>query len=845
MAEQGYRKVLEIDPQRADVWHLLGVLVSQLGEHEKAVDHLERAVRLQPEAGAFHTNLGVVYEKSGHSGKAVSSYRRALELDPESAGANNYLANALKAQGKLEEAAQYCRTAIRLNPAFAEAHNNLGSVLMAQGRIDKAVTSYRKAIEVGPEHAGAHNNLGLALMSLGELDPAVASFRKAVAINPKLAELHDNLGAALHKAGLIEEASQSISRALELKPDLEKAHVNLGNILRTQDKPAKAAACFQRALELDPRCAGARTGLAGAFRQQGRLEEAEPHYREALRLDPDSIDIRNDLGVTLHRQGKIEAAAECYRRITELRPGFAEAHNNLGALMLQLRRLPEAERHFREAVRHRDDFAEAWVNLGNALHDQGKHDEAAASYLRAVESDPDSLPALSQLVHERKHLCLWDELDNLVGKIISSVEAGTHGALPFNFINLPTSPEQQLRCAQLHSLPISERAIYLQSRLDFPFIRESRPGIRLGYLSADFRAHAISWLIGELIEKHDRDRFEVIGYSYGPDDGSATRHRIEKAFDRFVDIRDLSPADAARRIHDDGVDIAVDLSGYLPRAREAIMALRPAPVQVSFLGLTTTMGCDWIDYIIVDDFVVPPGREGCFTEKIVTLPDTYLVTDTKREVSSTTPTRQDCGLPGDGMIFCSFNQLHKITPDIFEVWMNLLKSNDRIVLWLWESNRFAPENLRREAASRGVDPSRIVFAPDLPQEEHLARYRLADLVLDTFPYNGHTTTADALWLGCPVLTCAGETFASRVAGSVLRAAGLPELITGSLEEYQHLALELANNPDRLVSYRQQLEEHRDTMALFDCGRFAGHIEQAFGRMWELHQSGKPPEGFSC
>jgi predicted O-linked N-acetylglucosamine transferase (SPINDLY family) len=374
--------------------------------------------------------------------------------------------------------------------------------------------------------------------------------------------------------------------------------------------------------------------------------------------------------------------------------------------------------------------------------------------------------------------------------------------------------------------------------------RQSRSRITLGYLSADFHAHATAYLIAELFEKHDRERFAVVGYSYGPDDGSSTRRRLVKALDRFVELKDVSFGDSAQRIAADGVDILVDLKGYTGNARTQILALRPAPIQVNYLGYPGTMGAPFMDYILVDDFIVPLEQQPFFTEKLVHLPGCYQVNDGQRAISPHTPSRAACALPEEGFVFCSFNNNYKITPEMFGVWMELMKAVPGSVLWLLEGNRFAPANLRREAESRGVAAQRLVFAPRRSLADHLARYRLADLFLDTFPCNAHTTASDALWVGCPVLTLAGQTFVSRVAGSLLRSLGLPELITTSLDEYFDVALRLARDANWLAELRVRLAANRTTSRLFDAEQFARDLEQAYVTMWQIHMAGDKPHAFA-
>jgi len=372
----------------------------------------------------------------------------------------------------------------------------------------------------------------------------------------------------------------------------------------------------------------------------------------------------------------------------------------------------------------------------------------------------------------------------------------------------------------------------------------SRKKLRLGYLSGKLHVHPGAHLLVGLVEHHDRERFELIAYGFDRDDGSALRRRLVSAFDRFVDIYEMREQDAARLIHADAVDVLVDLHGFTPDGRAKILAYRPAPLQVNYLGYPGTMGADFIDYIIADRFVIPPDQQSFFSEQIVYLPDCYQCNDDKREIAEHTPSRADCGLPEKGFVFCCFNGTYKIAPDFFDIWMRLLRALPGSVLWLFEANKLVRANLEREAKARGVAPERLVFAPRLPQAEHLARHRLADLFLDTLPYNAHTTTSDALWAGLPVLTCTGDTFAGRVAGSLLRAIGLDELITASPREYEALALQLARDPERLARLRARLMQNRRTHPLFDTERYTRHLEAAYLRMHELRKSGQPPAGFS-
>jgi protein O-GlcNAc transferase len=409
---------------------------------------------------------------------------------------------------------------------------------------------------------------------------------------------------------------------------------------------------------------------------------------------------------------------------------------------------------------------------------------------------------------------------------------------PFVFLSTPGTAAQQLVTSQTWSAKLPRGQAFSHSA-------PRRPGrIRIGYLSADFRKHATAFLMAELFERHNRDRFEIYAYSYGYDDHSDVRQRLINAFDHFVEFRSTPLKESAQRIFEDDIDILIDLKGYTGGVRTEILVDRPAPIQVNYVGYPGTMGADFIDYIIGDPFVTPMEHQANYSEKIVQLPGSYQPNDTKRPISDKPFTRAQFGLPEQGFVFCSFNGAYKISPTFFAVWMRLLNATPGSVLWMLATNSIVEANLRREAAAHGVAPERLIFTPGLDNPEHLARHRFADLFVDTAPINAHTTASDALWAGLPVVTCAGEPFASRVAGSLLRAVGLPELITTRIEDYEALALQLAANPDRLREFRDRLARNRLSSPLFDIGSYTRALESAYQRMFDIRQAGQPPQAFA-
>lgn len=714
--------------------------------------------------------------------------------------------------GNLQQAERYYRQALAVDPRQVDALHMLGLLAYQGGHNEAARELITQALQVKPDFAEAHHNLGTVLHELGRLAEAVESWRQAIRLKPSLAEAFSNLGLALMELGRLDEACASLRQAVLLKPASAEAHCNLGNVLD----------------------------------QQGQLTEAVACFRQAVLLKPDYADAYSNLGATLHMLGQLnEATAACLLAV-RLRPDSALAHNNLGLVLTEQKKLDEAITSYRTAVDVKPDFADAHYNLGKTVWDRADIAGAITSFRRASELKPQDVSMLGALVHALQHACQWDGLQSLVDRVIAAVDdpAGQGSGLPlspFSFLGLPTptTAMQQLRCTR------SWVARQQPPPLHFTHTPRGNASVQqrrltVGYLSTDFHEHAVAYLVVELFERHNRERFRTIGYSYGPDDGSPLRRRICAAFDDFVDIAACSPADSAARIQADGVDILVDLTGYTRDSRPRILAARPAPIQVNYLGYPGTMAAPFLDYILVDQFIVPPDQEPFFTEKLVHLPGCYQVNDSQCPISPRTPSREECGLPGQGFVFCCFNNTYKITPAMFGIWMELLQAVPDSVLWLLEANALVSVNLRREAAARGVDPGRLVFALRAPLAEHLARHQLADLALDCFPYCGHATTSVSLWAGCPVLTLAGQTMVSRVAGSLLHTIGLPELVTDSFEAYRSAALRLARDPQVLTVLRRRLADNRATCGLFDASRFARKVERAYEMMWDNYATGQLP-----
>ncbi|MBW0004110.1 MAG: tetratricopeptide repeat protein [Hyphomicrobiales bacterium] len=645
---------------------------------------------------------------------------------------------------------------------------------------------------------------------------------------------------SLYRLKRFSEALESFDRALALAPDHVETLTNRGAVLHELKRPEEALASFDEALAIDPRHLGALMNRAITLKELGRLDEALSSYERALTVDPANADAISNRGSVLFALNRPEEALASYDRALALAPGHARAWNNRGAVLHELNRTQEALESYGRALAIEPNSATMLFNRGALLMSLYRCEEALVDCEKALAVAPDHPHAFGEAANAAMRVCDWPRTERYGPGLKKHVIDGTSVINPLAFITYFDDAALQLRCSRTY---LKDKIPKLPSPIH-EGRRRAAAKTRIAYLSADFHGHATSFLMADLFESHDRDRFEVFGISFGLDDGSQTRRRIIKAFDHFRDVRDLDDLEVAKLLSELEIDIAVDLKGYTQHARFGVFAHRPAPIQVSYLGFPGTTGADFIDYVIADEIVLPFDQQPFWSEKIVHLPDCYQANDRNRQIAERTPTRSECGLPERGFVFCSFNNSYKITPVFFDIWMRLLAKVEGSVLWLLRDNSAAERHLRREAASRGIGPERLIFAERLPLAEHLARHRLADLFLDTLPVNAHTTASDALWAGLPVLTCLGKSFVARVAASLLNAVGLPELVTLSLDEYEALALKLAREPALLRGYRKRLEKGRSTAPLFDTDRFRRHLERAYETMLDIHDRGEEPRGFA-
>jgi predicted O-linked N-acetylglucosamine transferase (SPINDLY family) len=671
----------------------------------------------------------------------------------------------------------------------------------------------------------------------GEFQQAEAICLKLLTINPSNSEALHLLGALFLEKGSNEDALEILSLAIEIDPNVASYHSNRGLALKELNLLNEAVESFDKAIALNPAYAEAYSNRGAALRRLKLLFDAVASCEKAIELNPSLVEAYSNLGLALQALNKLNDAVLYFDKAISLQPNYAQAYSNRGNALQELKQFDAALASYEKAIKLRPDFAEVYFNRGIALKELKDLDSAIASFDKALSLNTEYKYLLGIRQHQKMLVCDWKDFESNVLELNQKISMNLKVASSFHVIGLPVSLSSQRQIAETwtedkHPFNSSLGQITKQSK---------HSKIRLGYYSADFHNHATAYLMAELFERHDKEKFELIAFSFGPETKDEMRTRLSQSFDHFIDVTNLSDVEVALLSRELGIDIAIDLKGVTLDYRLGIFSYRAAPIQVSYLGYPGTLGTDYIDYLIADKTLIPQQSQQHYSEKIVYLPNSYQVNDRHRVIAPTQFTKQELGLPEDAFVFCCFNNNFKITPDIFDSWVRILKAVEGSVLWLFHENSSAAMNLQNEAAYRGLDPARLVFAGRMDLPEHLARHKAADLFLDTTPCNAHTTASDALWAGLPLLTCMGETFASRVAASLLNAIGLPELITEAQADYEALAIDLAKNPNKLKALKEKLERNRLTMPLFDTALFTGHIEAAYEQMYERYQADLNPE----
>jgi len=774
----------------------------QTGQLDSLARHAADCTVRWPASGPVWHLLGLAYLNLGRPGEAIAPLSRASKLIPKDAQILEQLAIALMQANRLQEAYRSFERCLALAPNQPGLLINMAHLANEQGQHGAAERHCQRALRLTPGQPEALFNLGKALRGLGRPQEAIAALRQTAAQAPDSPQAQNDVGLQLQELGATADAQECFRKAIALAPGYARAHSNLGRLLEQQGQTDEALAAFRRAAALEPELPAAHANLGSLLNALRQFGEGESACRQAIRLDP----------------------------------GFAVGYSNLANALLGQRRYSEAETAYRQALDIAPEAADSCNNLGNLLQELKRYDEAAACYRRVANDDGS---ALGNAYHCAAQLCDWtrraqDEatLRALLGKETSCIG-------PFGLLAMPgeDAPAVQ-RCAGWLYANQHFRTALAQAPLVSPSRHPEHERLRIGYLSADFHGHATMHLLGGVLAAHDRSRFAIHLYSYGPNFRDTERQRALSASEIFRDLGPLSDAAAAAQIAADGIDILVDLKGYTQDARLGISALRPAPLIVSWLGYPGTLGDERLaDYIIGDPVVTPPEDAANFSETLALLPHCYQPNDRQREIGPR-PSRRAAGLPETGFVFCSFNQSYKFNPEVFDLWCRLLASVPDSVLWLLQpSAPAAMHNLRREAEARGVVPARLIFAEQQTPAAHLGRLQLADLALDTSPYGSHTTGSDALWAGVPLLTKIGDTFASRVGASLLYAVGLPELVTADWEQYLALAQTLVRQPDKLAALRHKLSTQRLSAPLFDTEAFSRDLERLYQQLWSQHGKG--------
>ena len=774
-------------PRNPEALLLRGIAALMQGAHAQAAQDLQQAKAAAPRDGAILEHLGLAQLNLGAYAEAETVLRQASGLPGAPASVWMRLGLAILHQGRAAEAVPLLREAVARAPGHPDCLLSLGRGLAAAGDTVAAAACFADALRAAPGHPDALFNLGVLHLETGELDAAARRFAETLAVEPRHVEAMINLAVVLDRQNRSVEAENQLERALAIAPGHPHAHSTLGQMHLARGMPAAAREAFAVALAADPALAVALEGMGAACRAGGRHGEAAHWYSKLVAQNPDDAAARIGLADSLLQTGKVEEAEAMARHALQLDPLQTSAYGTLALLHIV----------------------------------RGALDDAIAVLEQGIEKTGDAL-LLATLSQQARHMCdwprwraAWARLEPLITG--SQSNCGT----PFPLLGENLDRLQLLdytrRWARQRFGPAAD-AVTPMPPHDPPNAR-----LRIGYFSSDFQDHPAAYLIAEVFELHDRSRFEVYAYSYGPASDSPMRHRLRAAVDHFIDIAWETDDAVVERIRSDRIDILIDLKGYTLGDRLAVMARRPSPVQVTFMGYTGTTGVKFIDYLIADPFVLPPGEPTGCSEQVVYLPRCMQPIDRKRTVAEPL-SRSAYGLPEHSFVFCCFNQTFKITPDLFAAWMRLLAAVPGSVLWLVDANRWATQNLRAAAVAAGIAPERLVLAPRLPLAEHLARYKVADLALDTFPYTSHTTASDALWCGCPLIALCGTTFAARLSSSILTASGLPDLITQTLAQYEAKVLEFAQNPDALQTVRARIAAARDGSPMFDTTAFARDLE---------------------
>ncbi|MBM4146320.1 MAG: tetratricopeptide repeat protein [Nitrospira sp.] len=799
-AEHFYKELLQFQPDNFYALHYLGVLYYQTRNYDPAINYIKKALQINPHDSHAYYNLGTVFKDQGQLDEAVIYFQKALEYNSANHDAYVNLGIVLKDKGNLDEAINCYQKAIQLNPDLTAAHYNLGYILQIKNNLDEAIIHYQKAIQLNPDLTAAHYNLGYILQIKNNLDEAIIHYQKAIQLNPDLAAAYINLGLLFYDKRLFDKAIKCYQKALQLNPKSADTYNNLGVIFKEKKQFDEAIDCYQKASQIDPNLPDTYNGLGSVLKEKGRFDEAIEYYQKALQLNPDFHSAYNNLGVVLKEKGQLDKAIDCFNKALQLNPNSAEAYNNLGVIFKDKGQLDDATTSYQKALNCNPKHVMSLCNLGNVHTDQGKLMEAEYYYRLAIQIEPDFASCYSNL------LMMMNYTSHYSAQAIFT---------------------EHLQFAKQIAEPLGSVVL--------PHTNDPSPSRRLkiGYVSPDFRRHSVKYFLEPVLASHSHEQFEVFCYSDTLIPDSITK-RLQEYSDQWRNIVGASDEKVAELIRKDGIDILIDLAGHTGQNRMLLFARKPAPIQVSWLGYPNTTGLRTIDYRLVDEYTDPPGlTDQFYTEKLLRLPESFLcyLPDKDCPDISELP-----ALTAGKITFGSFNYFPKVSPETVALWSKILKTipNSRLIMKALNfSDRTTCQYALEMFAEHDVSAEQITLVSLKPSyREHLVLYNSIDVGLDTFPYNGTTTTCDALWMGVPVISLLGDTHASRVGKSILSNIGLSYLVAKSPDEYLEIAINLSKDLSRLQSLRENCRYMILHSPLTDAKQFTANLEQCYRIIWE-------------
>jgi protein O-GlcNAc transferase len=842
-----YETILKISPKQFEATHLLGTLHAQIGQYSSAIALLNKAISINPKQYESHSNIGNAYFELNQFEDAVIAYNKAIKLKPSNPKDYCNKGIALHKLKKHDEAIRSFDKTIKIEPSYAKAYLYKANTQIEMGHIDKAIENYEKSILINSENVEAFHNLGLAKNHLKDYENAIIIFDKALEIQPDFTNSFINKGIALMSLGKLELGFDCFQKAISIDPNSAQTHYNLGVAQTELGNLNEAKNSFNKAIQIKSDFSDAYSARAVVEIIAGEYVESVASYKKAIEINPNNPAYYLNLGNALSELRYFEECLESYDKAIELKSDYASAYANRGHVLLSHFNDPAGALVFFEvAIGLQPDFTEALINQGQAYSQLEQFEKSINSFLKALEINPNSPFVIGKCLHHKMKICDWENLSEGISICESLFYKGIPAAVPFESLILFDNPEIHFLSAKLSNDLKFKNLV----KLDQIPIRKKKEKIRIGYYSADLYYHPVSIWLAEQLENHDKNKFELFAFCM-KSVMDPMRVRLENAFDHWIEIESMSDLEVTQLSRELEIDIAIDLNGHTAQSRPGIFAARAAPIQINHIGYPGTMAVDYIDYFITDQFYMTDSMKKNFNEKIAFIKCIYTY-DRQRVISNEPLSRSEFGLPENAFVFTCQNTYQKIMPEVFYIWMEILRSVPGSVLWLADQYQLGKENLLKEANIRGVDSSRLIFNKrDIVRKEdesyrigrYLASYKLADLFLDTWPYNAGTTGIDALWVGLPLLTKAGISSGARMAASALNAIDMPELITKNVLEYRDMAIRLANDAKYLEVIKYKLKNNISNAKLFDVVANTKHIENAYIEMYERYLSGQMPEDF--